>query len=182
MGKGIVLGRFQPFHNGHEHLVEHALAKYDKVTIAIGSAQEEWTVENPFSIQERTEMIHEWASAHGHQDKVTIVGIDDINDPPNWVEHASKHHGEGTLVTSDEGTKSLYKDADFPVFWVDLENREQFEGWRIRQTCMMLSTVYDDDAARMVLGPSVPDSVIEWLIKADGLYRFLHINSSPHPG
>jgi hypothetical protein len=98
------------------------------------------------------------------------------------VKHATNHHGEGTLVTSDEGTKQLYEASDFPVVWVDLHQREQFEGWRIRQTCMMLSTVYDDEATRMVLGPSVPESIIEWLIKADGLYRFLQINAGPHPG
>ena len=40
MGKGIVLGRFQPFHNGHAYLVEEAIALFGKVTIAIGSAQD----------------------------------------------------------------------------------------------------------------------------------------------
>ena len=182
MGKGIVLGRFQPFHNGHAYLVEEAIALFGRVTIAIGSAQDEWTMDNPFSIQERTDMIQSWASANNHADSITIVGIDDINDPPNWVQHATNHHAEGTLVTSDEGTKQLYEASDFPVAWVDLHQRDQFEGWRIRQTCMMLSTVYDDDATRMVLGPSVPESTIEWLIKADGLYRFLQINAGPHPG
>ena len=182
MGKGIVLGRFQPFHKGHAHLVEHALANFDQVTIAVGSAQEEWTVDNPFSIQERTDMIEAWVTSNQHQDRVTIVGIEDINDPPNWVEHASNHHGKGTLVTSDEATKQLYETSEFPVHWVDLHEREQFEGWRIRQTCMMLSTVYDDDATRMVLAPSVPESIIEWLITNDGLYRFSQINSTPHAG
>ena len=33
-------------------------------------------------------------------ESVDIVAIEDINDPPNWVEHASNHHGKGTLVTS----------------------------------------------------------------------------------
>ncbi|MFL2950863.1 MAG: adenylyltransferase/cytidyltransferase family protein, partial [Candidatus Thalassarchaeaceae archaeon] len=28
MGKGIVLGRFQPFHNGHAYLVEEAIALF----------------------------------------------------------------------------------------------------------------------------------------------------------
>ena len=182
MGKGIVLGRFQPFHNGHAYLLEHALSEFEQVTIAIGSAQEEWTADNPFSIQERTDMILSWATANEFQDNITIVGIDDINDPPNWVQHASEHHGEGTLVTSDEATKNLYEESGFSVHWVDLHEREQFEGWRIRQTCMMLSTVYDDEAARMVLLPSVPESIIEWLITNDGLYRFSQINSTPHAG
>ncbi len=182
MGKGIVLGRFQPFHNGHAFLVEQALARFELVTIAIGSAQEEWTVDNPFSFEERRDMIQKWADGNGHKEKLDIVGIEDINDPPNWVQHASNHHGEGTLVTSDERTKTLYEEANFEVSWVDLHERQQFEGWRIRQTCMMLSTVYDDEATRMVLAPSVPVPVIEWLIEHDALYRFSQINTSPHAG
>ena len=51
MGKGIVLGRFQPFHNGHAYLVEQALIQFEEVTIAIGSSQDEWTVDNPFSFE-----------------------------------------------------------------------------------------------------------------------------------
>lgn len=182
MAKGIVLGRFQPFHNGHAYLVEHALSEFEKVTIAIGSAQEEWTMDNPFSFQERKEMIECWVNASGHINSVTVVGIDDINDPPNWVEHAIKQHGTGTLVTSDDETKALYEASNFDVRWIELHERQQFEGWRIRQTCMMLSTVYEDDATRVVLAPSVPASVIEWLIEQDGLYRFSQINSSPHAG
>lgn len=182
MGKGIVLGRFQPFHNGHAYLVETALNLFENVTIAIGSAQDEWTVENPFSVQERTDMINSWCTSNGHQERIEIVGIEDLNDPPNWVEYATNHHGEGTLVTSDLETKQLYEAKKFPVTWVDLHEREQFEGWRVRQTCMMLSTVYDDDATRMVLAPTLPQAIIEWLVEADGLYRFSQINSSPHAG
>jgi hypothetical protein len=35
----------------------------------------------------------------------------------------------------------------------------------------MLSTVGDDDAVRAVLTPSVPESVIAWMIEHDALYR-----------
>ena len=85
-------------------------------------------------------------------------------------------------MTSDDETKALYEASNFDVRWIELHERQQFEGWRIRQTCMMLSTVYEDDATRMVLAPSVPASVIDWLIEQDGLYRFSQINSSPHAG
>ena len=182
MGKGIVLGRFQPFHNGHEHLVLEALEVFQEVTIAIGSAQEEWTTDNPFSFQERKEMIESWATENSLSQRIIVVGIDDINDPPNWVEHASNAHGRGTLITSDRDTKDLYESKEFPVRWIDLHLREQFEGWRVRQSCMMLSTVYDDDATRSVLGPSLPDAIINWLITNDALYRFLQLNAGPHAG
>ena len=106
MGKGIVLGRFQPFHNGHAYLVEQALNQFEEVTIAIGSSQDEWTVDNPFSFKERKDMIQQWIGSCEHQSKVSIVGIEDINDPPNWVEHASKHHGRQAAASLMAGFDS----------------------------------------------------------------------------
>ena len=52
-----------------------------------------------------------------------------------------------------------------------LESRRDREGWRVRETARMLSTVGDDDAVRTVLGPNVPALVIEWMIEHDALYR-----------
>ena len=49
----IVLGRFQPFHLGHEFLVSKALdlaKEEDKVTICIGSGQAGGDMQNPGSL------------------------------------------------------------------------------------------------------------------------------------
>ena len=162
----IVLGRFQPFHKGHAYLVEAALEKGPTV-IAIGSSQAESSMDNPWSADEREDMIRSWLDGRDAK----IVKIPDINDPPNWVEHATKYHGEGTLVTSDESTSSLYEAANFPVDWVDLNNRESFEGWRVRATLKMLSTVYEKDAMREVMSASIPITVVDWLIEKDAIYR-----------
>ena len=48
----IVLGRFQPFHKGHEHLVEAALQK-GPTTIAIGSSTSVQSMNNPWSVDEK---------------------------------------------------------------------------------------------------------------------------------
>lgn len=162
----IVLGRFQPFHKGHAYLVEAALAKGD-TTIAIGSSQADSTMDNPWSADEREEMIRAWLGDR----EASIVQIPDINDPPNWVEHATKFHGDGTLVTSDKSTKILYEDSDFLVEWVNLTNRDSFEGWRVRATLKMLSTVYETDGLREVMLHSIPAAVVDWLIDNDALYR-----------
>ena len=162
----IVLGRFQPFHKGHAYLLEAALEKGPTV-IAIGSSQAESSMDNPWSADEREDMIRSWLDGRDAK----IVQIPDINDPPNWVEHATKYHGEGTLVTSDESTSSLYQAANFPVDWVDLSNRESFEGWRVRATLKMLSTVYEKDAMREVMSASIPITVVDWLIEKDAIYR-----------
>ena len=86
MTRYIVLGRFQPFHKGHEFLVNSALKlchkSDDELVIAIGSAAKGWDSENPWTYEERKGMIESWLQT---DKQVTIIGIEDINDPPNWV-------------------------------------------------------------------------------------------------
>ena len=65
----------------------------------------------------------------------------------------------------------MYESDNFPVEFVDLANRENLEGWRVRQTLLMLSTVYDDNAVREVLTATVPIPVIDWLIENDAIFR-----------
>jgi len=175
----IVLGRFQPLHKGHVLLIEKALdlaEDSDTVVVAIGSASNHLEPRNPWTGDERKEMLEAWSS------EVEVVLIDDIDDPPKWVEHAIESHGEGTLVTSDKETANLYQSSGWDVIEVDLEQREDFEGWRIRQTAKMLSTVYDDDAIREVLSSSIPVEIIEWLIENDALFRLSTFQTGVYAG
>ena len=182
MRRYIVLGRFQPFHKGHEYLVNCAfdLAGDNELVIAIGSASKGWESSNPWTLEERTAMVNSWLSEHNKS--ATIIGINDIDDPPNWVKHATEFHGQGVLVTSDEATKKLYEQSEFQVEYVDLSNRENYEGWRVRQTLLMLSTVYDDEAVRGVLSASIPQPVINWLVDNDAIYRLSTLVSGVNVG
>ena len=182
MSRHIVLSRFQPFHKGHEYLVNCAfeLADENEVLIVIGSSKKGWESNNPWTFEERQAMIQSWLNANDKS--ATIIGVEDINDPPNWVKHASKSHGQGILVTSDEETKKLYQSANFEVKFIDLSNRENFEGWRVRQTLLMLSTVYDDDAIKEVLSATIPQQVVDWLIENDAIYRLSTMVSGVNVG
>jgi len=162
----IVLGRFQPFHKGHAHLVNAALDNGPTI-IAIGSSEVELDLDNPWDATEREGMIRAWLGDR----EAKIVQIPDINDPPNWVKHAVTYHGEGTLVTSDTPTRELYEQAGFPIEWVNLSNRESFEGWRVRLTLKMLSTAFEQDAQKEVMSVSIPHEVVDWLIENDALHR-----------
>ena len=162
----IVLGRFQPFHKGHAYLVNAAL-ELGPTIIAIGSSEAELGLDNPWTASEREAMIQAWL---GERD-AKIVQIPDINDPPNWVAHATEYHGKGTLVTSDVSTRELYEKSGFKIEWVDLSHRESFEGWRVRMTLKMLSTVYEVDAQKEVMSASIPLDVVNWLTDNDALHR-----------
>lgn len=70
---GLILGRFQIFHKGHESLIEDAFSYCDKILIFIGSSDKKGTKENPFSYHLRKKMIK---SIYGN--KVIIKPLPDI--------------------------------------------------------------------------------------------------------
>ena len=63
-----------------------------------------------------------------------------------------------------------------------MSNRENHEGWRVRQALLMLSTVYDDEAVKTVLSASIPESVIDWLVDNDAIFRLSTMVSGVNVG
>ena len=53
----VLIGRFQPLHNAHLKIIERASALCDQLVIVTGSAKQARTYKNPFTSQERKEMI-----------------------------------------------------------------------------------------------------------------------------
>jgi len=90
--KGLYIGRFQPFHNGHLSVVKDALKEVDKIIIGIGSAQEGKTKKNPFTAKERSKMIKAaLKEAKISSKKYSIIGIKDILGCDEvWVKHVLK--------------------------------------------------------------------------------------------
>jgi len=61
----LYIGRFQPFHNGHKLLVQDALKRCERLVIGLGSANARASPKNPFSLNEREEMIRASVDASG---------------------------------------------------------------------------------------------------------------------
>ena len=53
----VFVGRFQPFHNEHKRIIDIALQKSKNVLVLVGSAGKARTIRNPFTFQERKDMI-----------------------------------------------------------------------------------------------------------------------------
>lgn len=70
---GLVVGRFQTLHTGHEDMIHKAIALCDRVGLFVGSSQESGTFKNPFSYELRREML---ADVFG--DRVSIYPLPDI--------------------------------------------------------------------------------------------------------
>jgi len=88
--RGLMVGRFQPFHNGHLHLARQILKDCNELIIAIGSAQFNYIYKDPFTAGERVLMIHAaLASEPSDIDLRKCYVIPIVNDENNarWFGH-----------------------------------------------------------------------------------------------
>lgn len=60
----VFIGRFSPFHLGHEEVLLRALKSSEVVLLLIGSAYQSRNIKNPFTAEERSEIIGSWYEAH----------------------------------------------------------------------------------------------------------------------
>src|SRR3989344_9068459 len=120
MTTGLFIGRFQPFHKGHLQDIKDALNEVDELIIAIGSSQFSHTEENPFSVEERIEMIEDTLIANDISD-YTIFPIPDIGNYNKWVEHIELIVPQFDVVfTGNELTEKLFREKKYKAIKVKI--------------------------------------------------------------
>ncbi|MBU1683343.1 nicotinamide-nucleotide adenylyltransferase [Patescibacteria group bacterium] len=125
MKSGLYTGRFQPFHLGHLSAVKQALNDVDFLYIGIGSAQYSHKEYNPFTADERKEMIEKALEENQiPKDRYKIIPIPDIHDNTAWPGHVEALVPEFDIVfVGDDGlVKELFeKHTGIPVKIVNRE-------------------------------------------------------------
>ena len=79
----VFIGRFQPFHLAHMQTIKIALQHSQNVILALGSAQNERNIKNPFSASEREQMILSNFS-EADQQRIKFVHVIDVYDDQKW--------------------------------------------------------------------------------------------------
>lgn len=72
---GVVVGRFQPLHNGHCKVIDLARDNCERVAVFIGSAQEFGTVANPLDYEMRKHILRT-----RYEDDIEIYPLNDLTD------------------------------------------------------------------------------------------------------
>ncbi len=131
--RGLFIGRFQPFHNGHMAIVRKMETECDVIMIGVGSAQDELRPENPLSGGERITMIRRTLESEGIHN-FEIYPIPDINCYPAWP-----HYVRGILPSFDRiyansgVVKRLFNSIRVEVVEVEPINRDVWRGTEIRR-------------------------------------------------
>lgn len=129
---GLLIGRFQPFHLGHLTALRFALSKVDKLWIGLGSSNKPLEKNNPFSAEERKEMILSSIDESMKQ-RIQIYFIPDLENHLKWIELIYTLVPKFDIVfTNDELTKHLYSKRDVEVIPIPFVKRDILSGTNIR--------------------------------------------------
>jgi bifunctional NMN adenylyltransferase/nudix hydrolase len=119
----VFIGRFQIFHNGQLALLRRALAAAPVCVVVLGSAFQARTPKNPFTWQERAEMIR-LALPEAEGARLRFLPLRDYYDTARWV--AAVRHGVADIAgSSSVALVGHLKDAtseylnDFPGWALD---------------------------------------------------------------
>ncbi len=74
----VFIGRFQPVHNAHLNIMKRANNLAKRVIIIIGSVNQPRSIINPFTFEERSQMIRQlWYDHVGDLSKLVILSVED---------------------------------------------------------------------------------------------------------
>ena len=168
--RGLMMGRFQPFHLGHLNLVKQILEECDEVIIAITSSQFNYLEKDPFTAGERIEMIHDSLIESGIDlSRCFIVAIENQFNIATWASYLKAALPRFDKVYSgNDYVKMLLADSAINVVPPKFLDRPQYNATHIR------SMIISDDAWQSL----VPNSVVKFLQKINGKKRLDVISKS----
>lgn len=131
--RGLIVGRFQPFHKGHLSVIRETLKKVDDLIIVIGSAEDSHTDRNPFTAGERFEMILSSLSPEERK-RTIIIPVRDVNRYSVWVTHIESYVPRFDVVFSNSDlTRSLFRQAGYRVSVTKAYNPKEYSATEIRK-------------------------------------------------
>ncbi len=108
------IGRFQPFHIGHAHVLASALKRARHVVVLIGSANLARSVKNPFTFEERAGMIRAVYPDETASGRLIIRAVDDYAyNETAWVTAVQREVKRAVLDIGNGGGVVLHGLKDF---------------------------------------------------------------------
>ena len=168
--RGLMMGRFQPFHKGHLALVKQILAECDEVVIVLTGSQFNYIEKDPFTSGERIEMIHQSITEEGIDlSRCFLVAIENQSNVATWASYlksALPHFDK--VYSGNDYVVMLLADSGYQVVSPKFLEREKYNATKIR------SMITNDDEWQNL----VPPAVSKIIKKINGVTRIKIISKS----
>lgn len=106
----LIIGRFQPFHIGHLDIIKRYHKKGFFIKIVIGSSQKAHQRKDPFTKEERIDMIKKTLEQHKIKNN-KIIFVPDLPSDTDWVKLIKQKVGKiDVLFTGNPWVKKLFKE------------------------------------------------------------------------
>jgi len=170
--RALYIGRFQPYHLGHQAVLEKIAMEVEEIVIVIGSAQESHTPDNPFTGGERMEMIYAALSECSLRERCYVMPLQDIQRNSVWVSHLQSMVPRFEAVYSNNPlVVRLISEAGIEVLNPPMYQRGLYSGTTIRKLMV-------DNGNWKKL---VPKSVAELIDEIGGVERLISVSKSDCP-
>lgn len=170
---GVLIGRFQGYHSAHHELLRYAALKSDTLVVIIGSRNARKSPKNPFSAEEREQMIQAAIDADQdlNQTRSPRIIFRYINDHPNnyaWkksvedaVNNVTAESAVVTLFGCKKDESSFYLDL-YPQWNKDLKELEtNFSATELRSA--WFANAQGVDFVRRLVDFGALETTVEWL-------------------
>lgn len=164
MATCLFVGKFQPFHNGHLMVLKGMVKLCDRVVVVIGSADAKRTKEDPFSAEERKDMIQRALQEENliPNCNIDLVTVADEDSDTQWARACllAAGNGVGVVWTGREKVKEAFESI----------------GTEVKMIKEVPGISSDDLRRKMVIGDlswkdQVPSAVVDCIREIDGVER-----------
>ena len=161
----LYIGRFQPFHDGHLDAINQMYEEgVRNLIIGIGSMQESKTSKNPFTVEERIEMIKR-ATCDGDI-SIVFFPIPDFNNPKLWAEYVCKMSPFPFTKVYSNNDYTIDSFKDIKIETIRLQNRLNICATQIR---------YEMSSQDNLWKEKIPKGTLEYLLQINGPERVRNI-------
>ena len=162
--RGLYIGRFQPYHLGHQAVIHKIAEEVDEIIIVVGSAQVSHTSENPFTAGERMTMI--CGALEDLRGRCYIIPLQDVDRNAVWASHVHSMTPAFDLVYSNNPlVVELFAEEGIEVRKPPMYARESYSGTAIRKLM-----VEGGDWENLV-----PEQVASVIVDIRGVERLVNI-------
>ena len=128
--RSLVVGRFQPLQLGHLKMIEYVAQRSSYLTIGIGSCNSESSKQNPFTAEEREDMLRQSLTI---ETPYEFRRIPDFGDGVKWVSWIRQNITFDVFYTNSANERGIFESAGLKVEEIPFFERERYSATEVRK-------------------------------------------------